>query len=197
MKTMRTKLLALAGALALTLLIAVGALTGGGAASALAAAATPGTTGTGQANASNFLGKLAANLGIGEDRLTETVKQTNLQLIDEAVAAGTLTADQAQAARDRVNNSADGGGFGVRLGGDRGHRPMTPPDAHAAARTRAEAADRAAHRLALEVERLRGEGITSLGGLARALTERGMPTPRGGGAWTHTTVARVLTRADV
>ncbi|MBK1660595.1 hypothetical protein CKO45_20455 [Paracraurococcus ruber] len=31
--------------------------------------------------------------------------------------------------------------------------------------------------------------------IARALTERGVPTPRGGAAWTHTTVARVLERA--
>ena len=58
-----------------------------------------------------------------------------------------------------------------------------------------EAAEQTAHRLALEVERLRGEGIGTLQGLARALTGRGVPTPSGTGAWTHTTVARVLARA--
>jgi hypothetical protein len=46
----------------------------------------------------------------------------------------------------------------------------------------------------LEVERLRREGIASLQGLARALTERGVPAPRRGAVWTHTTVARLLAR---
>jgi hypothetical protein len=46
----------------------------------------------------------------------------------------------------------------------------------------------------LEVERLRGEGVTSRHGLARALTERGVPTPRGGKVWTHTTVGRLMAR---
>ncbi|WP_431266985.1 recombinase family protein [Dankookia sp. P2] len=56
-------------------------------------------------------------------------------------------------------------------------------------------AERAAHRLALEVERLRAEGVVGQAAIARALTERGVPAPRGGTAWTHTTVARVLARA--
>jgi DNA invertase Pin-like site-specific DNA recombinase len=86
---------------------------------------------------------------------------------------------------------------GVALGGDRGHRPRVPPDAAVAVRARQEAAERAAHRLLLEVERLRREGIASLQGLARALTERGVPTPRRGAVWTHTTVARLLARAAV
>jgi hypothetical protein len=103
--TLRKRMIALLGTLGLTLMIAVAAVTAGGAAAA------------GQGSATDFLSELAANLGIGQDQLTEAVKQTNLQLIDEAVAAGTLTADQAQAARDRVNSSTDGGGFGVRPGG--------------------------------------------------------------------------------
>lgn len=84
---------------------------------------------------------------------------------------------------------------GVQLGGDRGHRPATGPDAAAASLARQEAAGRAAHRLALEVERLRAGGVVAHAALARALTERGVPTPRGGASWTHTTVARVLARA--
>jgi DNA invertase Pin-like site-specific DNA recombinase len=84
---------------------------------------------------------------------------------------------------------------GVALGGDRGHRPAEGPDAAAAARARHEAAARAAHRLLLEVEWLRAAGHASHAALARALTERGVPTPRGGAAWTHTTVARLLARA--
>jgi DNA invertase Pin-like site-specific DNA recombinase len=84
---------------------------------------------------------------------------------------------------------------GVALGGDRGHRPPLPPDTGAAALARAGAAERAAHRLLLEVERLRAMGHASHAELARALTARGVPTPRGGTAWTHTTVARLFTRA--
>ena len=112
--TLRTKIAALAGALGLSLLIAITAI-GSGPASALAAAATPGTGG--QTSGSSFLSKLAANLGIGEDTLTNGVKQTNLQLIDEAVAAGTMTEAEAQAARERINNGEVGFGIG---GGKRG-----------------------------------------------------------------------------
>jgi DNA invertase Pin-like site-specific DNA recombinase len=83
---------------------------------------------------------------------------------------------------------------GAVLGGDRGWRPPKPPCARSAAVTRVQQATRTAHRLALDVEALRAEGITTHQGLARALTERGVATPRGGGIWTHTTVARVLER---
>jgi DNA invertase Pin-like site-specific DNA recombinase len=69
---------------------------------------------------------------------------------------------------------------GARLGGDRGYRPAAGPDASAAAVARRVAAERAAHRLLLEVERLRHTGTTSMRGLARALTERGILTPLGG-----------------
>ena len=81
---------------------------------------------------------------------------------------------------------------GTFLGGDRGYRPPAGPDAAAAARVRRVAADRAAHRLALEMAALRGAGVCTMIGMARALTERGVPAPRGGTVWTHTTVARVL-----
>ncbi len=83
---------------------------------------------------------------------------------------------------------------GAALGGDRGYRPSAGPCAAAAARVRAEEADRAAHRLSLEVASLQAEGIRTHQGLARALTERGATTPRGGTRWTHTTVARLLER---
>lgn len=84
---------------------------------------------------------------------------------------------------------------GKALGGDRGYRPPAGPNAAAAAAARQQAADRAAHRLHLELEELRAAGLVGHAELARALTERGVPTPRGGRAWTHTTVARVLLRS--
>ncbi|MBI0539753.1 recombinase family protein [Roseomonas sp. KE2513] len=86
---------------------------------------------------------------------------------------------------------------GAVLGGDRGWRPPAPPCAAAAAYARREEATRTAYRLALEVEALRAEGVTTHLGLARALMERGVPTPRGGAVWTHTTVARVIERLGV
>ncbi|MFC7477778.1 recombinase family protein [Dankookia sp. GCM10030260] len=66
------------------------------------------------------------------------------------------------------------------------------PSAAAAAQARRVAAEQVAHRLALEVDRLRADGVTGQAAIARALTERGVPTPRGGAAWTYATVARVL-----
>ena len=83
---------------------------------------------------------------------------------------------------------------GTVLGGDRGYRPSVPPCAAAAAKCRAERADQTAHRLWFEIERLRGEGVLTLAGLAQALTERRVPTPQEGRVWTHTSVARLLKR---
>ena len=64
---------------------------------------------------------------------------------------------------------------GVALGGDRGHRPPEPPDARAAALVRSEAAALTVHRLLLEVERLRDEGVVAHAAIARSLTVRGVP----------------------
>ena len=83
------------------------------------------------------------------------------------------------------------------LGGDRGYRPAGGPDGVAAAQARRETADQAAHRLALEVEQLRAGGALTQTAIAKALTEQRVPTPSGTGAWTHTTVARVLARATM
>lgn len=83
---------------------------------------------------------------------------------------------------------------GKALGGDRGYRPSVGPDAAAAGQARRQAADRAAHRLHLEVERLESSGIVGHAALARELTELRVPTPGGGAVWTHTTVARVAGR---
>ncbi|TCH98362.1 recombinase family protein [Roseococcus sp. SYP-B2431] len=83
---------------------------------------------------------------------------------------------------------------GTVLGGDRGYRPERGPEAGAAAVARRRAAERASYRLALEIERVRAYGVQSHAEMARVLTARGVPTPRGGRVWTHTTVARVLQR---
>jgi hypothetical protein len=74
---------------------------------------------------------------------------------------------------------------GAVLGGDRGYRPSAGPCAAAAACAREGAASRTAHRLSLEIDALRQEGVTTLVGLARSLTERGVPAPWGGVVWMY------------
>jgi hypothetical protein len=74
------------------------------------------------------------------------------------------------------------------------YRPTAGPDTGAATVARRVAAERAAHRLLLEVDRLRDAGVTSMQALARSLTERGVPTPQSSATWTHMTVGRLLKR---
>ncbi len=88
---------------------------------------------------------------------------------------------------------------GVKLGGDRGYRPSTPPDwvagTKAAAEARSQRADHAAHAVAEAISRVRdnlGAGA-SLQAISRALNDNAVPTPKGG-AWTATAVRRVLLR---
>jgi DNA invertase Pin-like site-specific DNA recombinase len=121
----------------------------------------------------------------GADDLMMRIYAAMAQKERELISERTRAALAAAKARGKV------------LGGDRGYQPMTGPSTAAAALVRRVAAERAAHRLALDVERLRAEGVTGQAAIARALTERGVPTPSGGGFWTHTTVARVLARAAV
>lgn len=89
---------------------------------------------------------------------------------------------------------------GKKLGGDRGYRPASPPDAKAggmaSAAARGQTADRAAFRVAAAIEEARQAGAGSLRQIAAALTERGVPTPSGEGAWTATAVRRVIARAE-
>ena len=86
---------------------------------------------------------------------------------------------------------------GVKLGGDRGYRPVTAPDGRLGGDAVRLEADHAAHRVMVEIEAVRAvQGAdTSLQALARALTAQGITTPRGG-AWTATAVRRVLARTE-
>ena len=124
--------------------------------------------------------RAADMLGAGDlmMRIYAAMAQEERELISERIKAA-LAASRAR---------------GKALGGDRGYRPSVGPDSRAAAAVRQEVADQTGHRLALEVEALPESGITSTQGLARALSERGVPTPGGGNVWTHTTVARLLAR---
>jgi len=79
---------------------------------------------------------------------------------------------------------------GTVLGGFRGYVPSAADVKAATDARKARAAARGAD-LAPVIEALRTEGITSATGLARALTERGIPTARGGSTWTAVQVQRV------
>jgi DNA invertase Pin-like site-specific DNA recombinase len=82
---------------------------------------------------------------------------------------------------------------GKKLGGDRGYRPTTAPDAAKASLARMAKADHAAFSVLPVVQRLQAEGVTSLNAIATKLNAMGHQTPRGG-TWTATAVKRALAR---
>lgn len=84
---------------------------------------------------------------------------------------------------------------GVKLGGDRGYRPETPPDSRLGVAARRGIALQAAHRAAAEIVLVQAAGVVSLGGIAKALHEQGSRSPAGG-IWTATAVKRALERAS-
>ncbi|GGJ45368.1 recombinase family protein [Neoroseomonas lacus] len=120
----------------------------------------------------------------GADDLMLRIYAAMAQKERELISERTRAALAAAKARGRV------------LGGDRGYRPAAGPDSLVAGQKRHESAMRAAHRLALKLERIRAEGVMGHAALARALNERGVRTPSGHGMWTHTSVARVLSRVS-
>jgi hypothetical protein len=61
---------------------------------------------------SNFVGRLAENLGITQEELEGAIDQTQLDIVDEKLADGTLTEEQAAEARERIE-SGEGGFFGA------------------------------------------------------------------------------------
>jgi hypothetical protein len=75
----------------------------------------------------------------------------------------------------------------------RGGKHLTPA-VRAAVEARAARANVAAANLAPIVNELQMDGVTSLKGIAAALTKRGIPTPAGRGHWHAMQVARVLKR---
>lgn len=70
-----------------------------------------------QGNCDDFAKKVAANLNVTTDQLGAAVKKAKLQGVDEAQAAGKLTADQAQKIKDRINSPTEGlcGGLGIGI----------------------------------------------------------------------------------
>jgi DNA invertase Pin-like site-specific DNA recombinase len=84
---------------------------------------------------------------------------------------------------------------GQNLGGDRGKGTAFTADTNGAGRiARTANANSRAAQIAPTIADLREQGVTSLGALARPLTERGIPTARGSADWTPMQVSRVLAR---
>ncbi len=83
---------------------------------------------------------------------------------------------------------------GTKLGGFRGYVPST---ADRAAATAIQAARARATMTAVlpAIREPQAAGIVSLSGMARALRQRGVPTPGGAGSWQAVQVKRVLDRA--
>jgi len=70
-----------------------------------------------------FLDRFAANLGVDKEKVTEALKQTQLQMIDEAFQQGKMTSDQAEKIKEKVQN--DQWFFGPFFGPRHGRGPDT------------------------------------------------------------------------
>lgn len=108
-----TKLLAAVAAVAVLVGTAVAAI-GAATTSAQEPTATPAPTQS-RPRVQNFLEKLAANLNITVDQLTQAIKTTELQIVDQMLTDGKINTDQAQQLKDRINNG-QGLGLGRILG---------------------------------------------------------------------------------
>lgn len=114
------------------------------------------------------------------NRLTVGIMALVAEQEREAISARTKAALQAAKARGQV------------LGGYKGHT-FTEAEHEASARARRARSEAQAARLGPVIAELQAAGITSAYGLAKALNERGIPTPRGS-TWQAVQVQRVLKR---
>ncbi|WP_165792179.1 DUF2680 domain-containing protein [Desulfocucumis palustris] len=87
-----------------------------------------------KANYDSLISKFATNLGVTEDQVKEALEATQLEMIDEAVEAGTITQEQAEQMIERIESGEDYGimGFGMGFGGPGGHGPGPGRDGNGA-----------------------------------------------------------------
>jgi hypothetical protein len=83
-------------------------------------AATP------EADRDAYIAKLAANLGVDVQKLKDAIQTTNLQVLDEKVADGSIPQDQADTLRSKIE-SGDGFFFGIGGHGGPGERGRGGP----------------------------------------------------------------------
>jgi polyhydroxyalkanoate synthesis regulator phasin len=106
----------LAAGLAAVTILAAGAFATAGSAAAEEPTSTPHAgQGAKQQRREAFLNHVAENLGVTLDQLKAAFKAAEVQLIDDLVADGTLTPEQGQAAKDKIE-SGQGIGLGKILG---------------------------------------------------------------------------------
>jgi polyhydroxyalkanoate synthesis regulator phasin len=78
----------------------------------------------GAAPGQTFVDRLASRLGITSDELTSAVKDTQIEMLDQAVADGRLSQEQADAMQERIQSAEGITGFsfgpGFGRGGPRG-----------------------------------------------------------------------------
>ncbi|MDB5617827.1 recombinase family protein [Tardiphaga sp.] len=84
---------------------------------------------------------------------------------------------------------------GKKLGGHRGST-LSAAARGAGRESQAQRAEERAKDLSPLLRKLQAEGLKTAAGLARALTDLGIPSARGGSKWTATQVARVRQRLD-
>lgn len=120
----------------------------------------------------------------GANGMTVGVMALVAQQTRETISASTKAALAAAKAR------------GVKLGTPRNlNRPgLREKGSRAGNAARVEAANRFATDLASTIRELHAAGIVSLNGIARALNDRKIPTPRRNGKWTATAAKRILAR---
>ncbi len=73
-----------------------------------------------------YIAKLAANLGVDVQKLKDAINKTNVEVIDEKVADGTMTQERADAMKERMQNGETFFGIGGGRGG-RGDKGMGGP----------------------------------------------------------------------
>ena len=71
----------------------------------------------GKERLSNFISGLAENLGVSQEELEEAIDQTQFDLVDERVAAGDLSEEQADQIRERIESGEGFFGKGGRRHG--------------------------------------------------------------------------------
>ncbi len=109
----------LAAGFAAVTILAAGAFTTAGSAAAQEPTPTPQAhqPGQKQQRRENFLNHIAQNLGVTLEQLKAAIKNAELQVIDDLVQEGTLTPEQGQAAKDKINS-----GQGIAIGKILGQR---------------------------------------------------------------------------
>src|SRR2546428_9896954 len=110
---------------------------------AVEAAPSPSPSASGSKNyAQVFVDKLAAILHLNSTQTRDALKQAELQTVDQMLKDGTITQQQADAMKARIN-AGQGlgplGGFGLRHGGFKADRALLREPANAAANAAANA----------------------------------------------------------